>query len=373
MVSIIEEATKAWGLPPIDEKSPFVDQHYQDTCAIRSQQLILNDFGIDVTQEELIKIATENGWYACGTALPDINKLLEYFDVKTNMVENANVYALTNELAMGHRIIVAVDSGELWNPGFGESLEDKVAQMADHALIVAGIDTTDPKNVTVQLMDPGTGDIAKSYPLDQFMDSWKDSNCLMVSTMEPAPPYAFGMNNFDYSTLHLPFVGSMPYAEFDLFTHQDGFDQWVPSGIDNLYSNEMPELTEDVSQDVRNEIASVGWKDWSQSELHNISFRDGLLSCIKGEITISEMLHGVFGDKAPSDIPFSHFASDELHVQMEDHRPTTLSFDNYIGWNDYHQDMANMYLEAGDDQNAEWHHNQINFTDFHQHNDISSQ
>ena len=59
----------------------------------------------------------------------------------------------------------------------------------DHALIVAGIDLTDPNNSYVILKDPGTGDVAKPYPLDQFMDAWNDANCFMVSTNEPTPAF----------------------------------------------------------------------------------------------------------------------------------------------------------------------------------------
>ena len=40
------------GLPPAgDLTSVEINQGYPDTCAIRSQEIIMRDFGIDVSQE----------------------------------------------------------------------------------------------------------------------------------------------------------------------------------------------------------------------------------------------------------------------------------------------------------------------------------
>ena len=38
-----------------------VKQAYSDTCAIKSQQLILNEFGIPCTEDELIQFSYEHG------------------------------------------------------------------------------------------------------------------------------------------------------------------------------------------------------------------------------------------------------------------------------------------------------------------------
>lgn len=43
--------------------NPDVQQQYPDTCAIKSQQLILEDFGIDVSENQLVQTANANGWY----------------------------------------------------------------------------------------------------------------------------------------------------------------------------------------------------------------------------------------------------------------------------------------------------------------------
>jgi len=119
---------------------------------------------------------------------------MEHFDVDINITEGNNIFNIAHELGLGHRIIVAVDSGELWNPGFSENMEDLlVGESADHALIVAGLDTSDPSDVKVILTDPGNGNTQYAYSEKQFMDAWKDSNCHMVSTTVSPDEYLTGI------------------------------------------------------------------------------------------------------------------------------------------------------------------------------------
>ena len=39
--------------------NPEVQQQYPDTCAIKSQQLVLEDFGIDVSETQLVQTAMQ--------------------------------------------------------------------------------------------------------------------------------------------------------------------------------------------------------------------------------------------------------------------------------------------------------------------------
>ncbi len=196
-------AIQVFGEEGIDNGSGEVRQEIfqgtEPTCAIRSQQIILRDFGVDLPQEYLKELAQENGWYVdhAGTPVEAIGNILESQGVGVHTQANATVYDLINELAQGRRVIVGVDSGELWavrnddeNAQQAEEFEDKInAQGADHALIVAGIEVNpdDPDDVKVILTDPGTGDLRIEYPLEDFMDAWQDSNCYMVATDQPAP------------------------------------------------------------------------------------------------------------------------------------------------------------------------------------------
>lgn len=163
---------------------PSVYQYYNDTCAIQSQHLILEQYGIHVSQEDLIQIAKENGWYAegYGTPMEMTGKLLEYFGIDVTGSQGNNIFNLANEIAQGHQVIVGVDSGELVYPEETKDFDVMYGEQADHALVVVGIDTSDPDNVMVIVTDPGTGNRQMAYPAEQFVDAWKDSNCFMVTT-----------------------------------------------------------------------------------------------------------------------------------------------------------------------------------------------
>lgn len=173
---------------------PEVYQFYNDTCAIQSQHLVLKHYGIDVTQNEMIEVAKANGWYIAGHGTPFeyVGKLLEHYGVDVEVTDGNNIFNLANELAQGHQVIVGVDSGELVHPE-EEAWEDATyGEEADHALVVVGLDTTDPDNVKVIVTDPGTGNRQWAYSQEQFMDAWKDSNCFMVST-EQSPEQFQGL------------------------------------------------------------------------------------------------------------------------------------------------------------------------------------
>jgi len=195
--------------------SDYVRQNYSDTCAIKSQQLILENFGINLSEEQLRNEAMTYGWYTPGggTPMEDVGKLLELHGVKVHQYVNGNIFNIVNELAQGHNVIMGVDSGELWHYGFLEKLEDKLpgGERADHALIVSGIDTSDPADVKVIITDPGTGDFCKEYSFSLFVDAAKDSHFFMVTTHEPEP-HVF--DSFGEGIQYLPYIGSMPYQDF---------------------------------------------------------------------------------------------------------------------------------------------------------------
>lgn len=203
------------GDAPMNIMSEDVQQIYPDTCAIKSQQLIMQDFGLHFTEDQLRDEALMYGWYNGGTSPEDVGKLLELHGIPVSQYENANIFNLVNELAQGHKVIVGVDSGELWEDNiFDKIFEDNAA---DHALIVSGVDTSDPNNVKVILTDPGTGNLLKEYSMEDFVDAWEDSNCFMMATNDPVPDVFDPFNSmpgFDMPMANIPMIGSMPYDTF---------------------------------------------------------------------------------------------------------------------------------------------------------------
>lgn len=228
-------ASTIHGDAPVNILSDDVRQIYNDTCAIKSQQLILQDFGINLSEDQLRNEAYINGWYSGGGTSPaDVGKLLELHGVSVSQYDHANIFNLVNELAQGHKVIVGVDSGELWDDNlFDKFFEDNTA---DHALIVSGVDTSDPNNIKVILTDPGTGDLLKEYPMDKFVDAWQDSDCFMMATNDAVPDVFDSFNNipgFEMPINNIPMIGQMPY---DLFYNDLAFLN---------YSNDIPDFVFD--------------------------------------------------------------------------------------------------------------------------------
>jgi len=227
-------------------------QGYNDSCGIRCQQIILRDFGQNILQENLMAEAQQRGWYGEGTPLDAVGNLLELHGIGVSRYENASVDDLMNALAQGRRVIVCVDSDELWGE---KSLDSSVDDLTpNHALIVAGIDTSDADNPKVILTDPGTGDVAKSYPLDDFRATWNDSGNMMVVTNDPAP----NLDNFDYDKgcITSPIEGSMSYEEWH-DTHADVLSTPSMVGLDTDDNGEIDTWLHDADHNGTLELATT--------------------------------------------------------------------------------------------------------------------
>lgn len=252
----------------------FILQPDDHSCALRSQQIVLRDFGIDIPFEKLEELAKSYGVYTDeGTYTYDIGKVLQIAGVGMHQVQGTSFYDLTNELVQGHRVIVSVDADELWRTDPAGKLKnwfnDAIGnQGGNHALIVAGVEVNplDSKDVKVVLTDPGAGHLRVEYPLDQFMDAWKDSKCFMAATNDPAPyqydpetgmevPSNFMVERFvndfiinngyqlapdlvnvpeEYNpsfTRHIEMVGNLTYDEWE-----DKYDNVVNSRMPSLLS-----------------------------------------------------------------------------------------------------------------------------------------
>ena len=232
----IHRADPHFGTPQHDRAFWEGQQSYADTCAIRCQEYILQQFtGVDFPEKELVDEAKEHGWYrpGHGTSMQDVGNLLELHGVTVNRYTEANVFHLANELAQGHKVIIGVESSKLW--GHNSMLDSMVDAIrghfglggADHAVVVSGIDTTDPHHVKVIISDPGDGKAVASYPMEQFLHAWEGSQFYMVATQDPAPAHLPEMSGFDYSSGHVSTIANVPYGQFveHFAQHHDAWEQ----------------------------------------------------------------------------------------------------------------------------------------------------
>lgn len=223
---------------PTDIGTPHSDslffpgvQSYPDTCAIRCQEFILEQFtGLPWDETVLVEESANHGWYNQGTSPEHIGNLLELHGVGVNRYFDASIYNLASELGQGHKVIIGVDSGELWdrNPILDRLSDALGIGGADHAVVVSGIDTSNPDDIRVMVSDPGTGQAVASYPMEQFLDAWEDSHFFMVSTQAAPPAYLHHpeMAHFDYAQGHIPQVAGVPWDDFlAMKDHPELWDQ----------------------------------------------------------------------------------------------------------------------------------------------------
>jgi hypothetical protein len=160
-----------------------VHQTTDFTCDVVSQEMILHEFGINFGEAQLTYEATAHGWLTDGgTSMENMSRLLELHGVYTHAVPHGSVDALVAELAQGHKVIAAVDSGEMWKTDF--PWEDLFkSHGADHAIVITGLDMRDTAHPKVYINDPGDpAGAGKAYPLDEFLNAWSDGGNLYVAT-----------------------------------------------------------------------------------------------------------------------------------------------------------------------------------------------
>jgi hypothetical protein len=193
------------GTPDADAQWWPGQQTQPTDCDIRSQQYILQQFTHQpVDEQQLISQATQNGWYdptTGGTPPQDAGALLQAHGIPVTE-ESGTIQTLESELSQGHKVIVGVDAGQL-ETGIPDG-------HADHAVVVSGVDVSDPNNPTVIVSDPGTGQAEAHYSLSQFQSAWDASGDLMVATR--IAPHAGGGTSF----FSEPFDTVMTGLEHDL-------------------------------------------------------------------------------------------------------------------------------------------------------------
>jgi hypothetical protein len=183
-------------------------------CAIKAQQMVLHNYGIEASVEELTELAKKQGWFeeGKGSAFDFVGELLNYYGVESVQMRNAGVYHIMHELSQGHKIIVGVDA----------DVTD--AAEAQHVMLVAGIDTTDPDHLKVVVRDPSHPEQDTSYSANEFMERWKHTGCFMVSTKQPAPLSANPeMQHFDYELGYVRKFADVAYEEIIKRLAEDGY------------------------------------------------------------------------------------------------------------------------------------------------------
>lgn len=216
---IVQHSVFARSLVNYDEYALAAASEQMD-CAIKAQQMVLRNYGIEASIEELTELAKKNGWFeeGKGSAFDFVGELLNHYGVEAVQMRNAGVYHIMHELSQGHKIIVGVDA-------------ENDQTEAQHVMLVAGIDTTDPNNLKVVVRDPSHPELDETYSANEFMERWKHTGCFMVATKQAAPLSANPeMQNFDYQLGYVRKFADVAYEEIVKRLAEDGI---IPNEKEN--------------------------------------------------------------------------------------------------------------------------------------------
>ncbi len=165
---------------PLEDSAVWLEQTTPFTCGIVSSEMVMKMFGLEISEAELVYEATAEGLLTDnGMSIEGIQQLLKNHGIDTH-IGSGDISDLAQELDAGHKIVIPLDSGEIW--GQDSQWEDFLNEGADHAVVLTGIDT-DSFPPKVFLNDPGHPEgKAMEVVLDIFVDAWNDSGNQFIAT-----------------------------------------------------------------------------------------------------------------------------------------------------------------------------------------------
>ena len=149
-------------------------------CCWECEKHILDKHHIAYDEAEMLSVAEKNMWICDkGTALNNIGRSAESLGMSIEQRFMGSLEDLCQALESKRDVIVAVDGGELLGDRWMEMMEDIFdGEKPDHTVVVLGYDK---ELNTVTVYDPNSDTDTDSYPIEQFMDAWNDSNNYFVT------------------------------------------------------------------------------------------------------------------------------------------------------------------------------------------------
>ena len=148
-------------------------------CSLECEKAILQKFGIEFDEPQLLASAVRNGWQKeHGTALHNVGRHAESMGLVATRQYKATLNDIATALDTDKGVIVAVDGGELLGDRVEERNEDIfIGQIPDHTVVVLAVDA-ERNNITI--FDPNSPNREDTYTLEQFENAWADSQNYLV-------------------------------------------------------------------------------------------------------------------------------------------------------------------------------------------------
>jgi hypothetical protein len=111
-----------------------------------------------------------------GTSPQDLVVLLQKYGIQSDLTTGNTMEALEQDLAVGRKVIAAVNGETIWNYPAGQGQRTE----PDHAVVVTGVDT---RADIVHLNDSGTPNGRdEQIPMATFTQAWATGNDLLIVT-----------------------------------------------------------------------------------------------------------------------------------------------------------------------------------------------
>ena len=173
---VLTPGTKA--LETLTHKQGQNDLHYLADCGIVSSETVVHQFKSDVyggiTENDMVKVAENAGLIGPDGAstFEELRGLLGKYQISTRIESNVTVDQLTQFVEQGRGVIIAVNSGELWN-----DLSHIQNGQTNHAVTVIG--------VARELLPNGQAGAVKGFIINDSGRAYYD-HFVPVDTMQAA-------------------------------------------------------------------------------------------------------------------------------------------------------------------------------------------
>ncbi|WP_199102594.1 calcium-binding protein [Aquitalea sp. ASV11] len=168
---------------------------FRGTCALTSIANLAIQANIALTEGQVVQRAIDNQWCVTdpvkadyqrgGTNYLDQQALLDSYGIRNGMIAGYNEQAIANLIKGGRGVIIAVNSGQLWDDA--DHLGDG---NTNHVVTVTGV-ACDAKSGEINgfyIADSGRGlvsDMTRYIPLADFRRDANVSNAYAIYTIEP--------------------------------------------------------------------------------------------------------------------------------------------------------------------------------------------
>ena len=175
------------GLADLNHKQGDNPYGFEGTCGLCSCQDILNQFGVEVTEADVVRHAVANGeCYVSddpaasgGTTEDGQAQILGDYGLPAHVEHGSSLEDLAMDIEQGRGVIIEANAGVLWNDAaYYENGQ------ANHAVVVTGV-ARDPMTGAVEgffINDSGTGESAKYVDAATMGVAWLDAGATSVVT-----------------------------------------------------------------------------------------------------------------------------------------------------------------------------------------------